>query len=299
MPYIFFGASVRQISVQTSPRGLSSQRVSGGTLLRSVLQMAQPMEPAAARSAAARQLFLRLSPAAGKALLLMSFCALPLAIMSASGGDDDGIVMIGIIGLGVCGSFASLLCVGGAWTALARRFGIKGMESYAVQTEKATIQGLQALPISRWNPDIEDAQECALCLEPYTDGDSIRTLPCAHSFHVECVDRWFTSGVRLATLIDPLLWISHDSHLHLLCSRLLHLFALQRRCCIGRASAPCARPIRCPPAPVEVSSLTTARNRPPPRATVPRRLRWPRRPRRPPATVWNLISRPLALRGRA
>ena len=159
--------------------------------------------------------------------------------------DDDGIVMIGIIGLGVCGSFASLLCVGGAWTALARRFGIKGMESYAVQTEKATIQGLQALPISRWNPDIEDAQECALCLEPYTDGDSIRTLPCAHSFHVECVDRWFTSGVRLATLIDPLLWISHDSHLHLLCSRLLHLFALQRRCCIGRASAPCARPIRC------------------------------------------------------
>ena len=81
----------------------------GGTLLRSVLQMAQPMEPAAARSAAARQLFLRLSPAAGKALLLMSFCALPLAIMSASGGDDDGIVMIGIIGLGVCGSFAFLL----------------------------------------------------------------------------------------------------------------------------------------------------------------------------------------------
>ena len=221
---------------------------------------------------------------------------------------------------------------GGAWTALARRFGIKGMESYAVQTEKATIQGLQALPISRWNPDIEDAQECALCLEPYTDGDSIRTLPCAHSFHVECVDRWFTSGVRLATLIDsPLMDQSRLTSASPLLST-PHLFALQRRCCIGRASAPCARPIRCPPALVEVSSLTTARNRPPPRATVPggaaalaseaseasatvprrlrwprrprrprrpratvpRRLRWPRRPRRPPATVWNLISRPLA-----
>ena len=31
---------------------------------------------------------------------------------------------------------------------------------------------------------------CAICLEEYTSGDSIKTLPCLHCFHAQCVDHW-------------------------------------------------------------------------------------------------------------
>lgn len=45
---------------------------------------------------------------------------------------------------------------------------------------------------------------CVICLETFSEGDRLRVLPCNHSFHVGCIDRWlcgshshyecFTSG---------------------------------------------------------------------------------------------------------
>jgi len=36
--------------------------------------------------------------------------------------------------------------------------------------------------------------ECPVCFAGYDVGDELRTLPCMHIFHVECIDRWLTSG---------------------------------------------------------------------------------------------------------
>jgi E3 ubiquitin-protein ligase SDIR1 len=32
--------------------------------------------------------------------------------------------------------------------------------------------------------------QCPICLEQKAPGDTVRTLPCLHTFHVNCVDRW-------------------------------------------------------------------------------------------------------------
>ena len=40
------------------------------------------------------------------------------------------------------------------------------------------------------NSYAEEAPSCVICLEDFKSGDTIRELPCNHSFHSDCVDTW-------------------------------------------------------------------------------------------------------------
>jgi hypothetical protein len=42
----------------------------------------------------------------------------------------------------------------------------------------------------RNSKDISVYKSCSICLEPYQIHDTIRTIPCFHSFHVGCIDPW-------------------------------------------------------------------------------------------------------------
>lgn len=35
---------------------------------------------------------------------------------------------------------------------------------------------------------------CVICQEAFLDGDRLRVLPCDHSFHVGCIDRWLSGS---------------------------------------------------------------------------------------------------------
>lgn len=55
----------------------------------------------------------------------------------------------------------------------------------------ANSQQLASLPVKRIeNDDEKCADNCAICLEPFKEGDSYKTLPCMHGFHSKCVDFW-------------------------------------------------------------------------------------------------------------
>jgi Ring finger domain len=35
---------------------------------------------------------------------------------------------------------------------------------------------------------------CVICLEPFIPGDRLRVLPCTHSFHIGCIDKWLSGS---------------------------------------------------------------------------------------------------------
>jgi hypothetical protein len=35
-----------------------------------------------------------------------------------------------------------------------------------------------------------DARDCSVCMEEFTLGDLTRRLPCLHTYHKACIDRW-------------------------------------------------------------------------------------------------------------
>jgi hypothetical protein len=53
---------------------------------------------------------------------------------------------------------------------------------------------LAALPVAQASADDALVWVCAVCQTDATEGDAFRSLPCKHSYHVECIDTWLKSN---------------------------------------------------------------------------------------------------------
>lgn len=51
---------------------------------------------------------------------------------------------------------------------------------------------VRTLPTFTFADSFQGGDTCAICLEDYRFGDSLRLLPCQHAFHLNCVDSWLT-----------------------------------------------------------------------------------------------------------
>lgn len=49
---------------------------------------------------------------------------------------------------------------------------------------------LPDLPAHRHCMDRHGEGACAVCLDDFSEGDWVRALPCAHTYHAPCIDRW-------------------------------------------------------------------------------------------------------------
>ncbi|KAG0314762.1 hypothetical protein BGZ99_007865 [Dissophora globulifera] len=41
-----------------------------------------------------------------------------------------------------------------------------------------------------------DSTRCLVCMSEYEEGEDMRALNCKHGFHVECIDKWLTTGAN-------------------------------------------------------------------------------------------------------
>ncbi|KAJ6765254.1 E3 UBIQUITIN-PROTEIN LIGASE SIS3 [Salix koriyanagi] len=68
---------------------------------------------------------------------------------------------------------------------------------YLTPTQREAVEALiQELPKFRLKAVPTDCSECLICLEEFHVGNEVRGLPCAHNFHVECIDEWLRLNVK-------------------------------------------------------------------------------------------------------
>ncbi|CAK9138625.1 unnamed protein product [Ilex paraguariensis] len=89
---------------------------------------------------------------------------------------------------------------------------------YLTPTQREAVEALiQELPKFRLKAVPTDCSECPICLEEFHVGNEVRGLPCAHNFHVECIDEWLGLNVkcpRCRCSVFPNLDLSALSNIH-------------------------------------------------------------------------------------
>ena len=76
-----------------------------------------------------------------------------------------------------------------------------------VKQKGLTKHELQRLPTTIYKADESNGStECHICMGDYETGDSLKILPCFHSYHGKCIDKWikvyFSYMVRKGAISD-------------------------------------------------------------------------------------------------
>eukprot|EP00747_Dinoflagellata_sp_TGD_P026886 gnl/TRDRNA2_/TRDRNA2_132249_c0_seq2.p1 gnl/TRDRNA2_/TRDRNA2_132249_c0~~gnl/TRDRNA2_/TRDRNA2_132249_c0_seq2.p1 ORF type:complete len:282 (+),score=46.30 gnl/TRDRNA2_/TRDRNA2_132249_c0_seq2:64-909(+) len=68
----------------------------------------------------------------------------------------------------------------------------------ATEMKAATREQIAALPCCNHRKELfsDDGMSCAVCLDDFAEGESLRQLPCKHYFHCRCIDEWLTRSKR-------------------------------------------------------------------------------------------------------
>lgn len=88
------------------------------------------------------------------------------------------------------------------WTAGEHRSGVQ-IEKHSSRINYMTVKNLRFLfplmCIQRVLQDEKgDKERCTVCLVDFEKADELRSLQCQHIFHVDCIDRYVTKGVKLS-----------------------------------------------------------------------------------------------------
>ncbi|KAL8232239.1 hypothetical protein R6Q57_002017 [Mikania cordata] len=68
---------------------------------------------------------------------------------------------------------------------------------YLSENQRHAVEALiQELPLFSLKSVPTDCSDCPICLEEFHVGDEVRGLPCAHNFHLACIDKWLRLNVK-------------------------------------------------------------------------------------------------------
>lgn len=79
--------------------------------------------------------------------------------------------------------------------------GMASMTSHQVVVGREVREAQAQTAVSRYEPPRKGAEtdsamtECIICLEPFAEGNALRTLPCLHRYHMSCIDNWLTTNL--------------------------------------------------------------------------------------------------------
>jgi len=61
---------------------------------------------------------------------------------------------------------------------------------------------IQHLPTGTYD-GCKKNRECVICMVEFMVGDSVRYLPCMHTYHVECIDDWLMRSFTCPSCMEP------------------------------------------------------------------------------------------------
>ncbi|KAF8784965.1 E3 ubiquitin-protein ligase RNF13-like isoform X2 [Argiope bruennichi] len=81
--------------------------------------------------------------------------------------------------------------------------------SHSYREARLSSQHLRQLQVSTYQKG-GPYETCAICLEDYKMKDKLRILPCAHGYHVKCIDPWLTKSKRICPICKQKVVVSGD-----------------------------------------------------------------------------------------